>query len=186
MGVIGAQLYASAWRIDRTDLAEEVLPKDKSLGNSQVLPHDYTRAEEIEVVIREIGSQVASRLRAHDKQAGGVYLSIGYSLSTPTEETGFAHSLKLSDSRSLQTSSMGSCFICSLHTGMEYRRFAASAWPRLAWLTAMASSSICSIRPNTTWLSWKTPLTPSANALARRQSCGRPAWRRVARLSKEA
>lgn len=32
MGVIGAQLYASAWRIDRTDLAEEVLPKDKSLG----------------------------------------------------------------------------------------------------------------------------------------------------------
>ena len=98
MGVIGAQLYASAWRIDRTDLAEEVLPKDKSLGNSQVLPHDYTRAEEIEVVIREIGSQVASRLRAHDKQAGGVYLSIGYSLSTPTEETGFAHSLKLSDS----------------------------------------------------------------------------------------
>lgn len=71
MGVIGAQLYASAWGIDRTDLAEEVLPKDKSLGNSQVLPHDYTRAEEIEVVIREIGSQVASRLRAHDKQAGG-------------------------------------------------------------------------------------------------------------------
>ncbi|MEK1430564.1 hypothetical protein HCY91_09460, partial [Limosilactobacillus fermentum] len=27
-----------------------------------------------------------------------MYLSIGYSLSTPTEETGFAHSLKLSDS----------------------------------------------------------------------------------------
>ena len=86
------------WGIDRTDLAEEVLPKDKSLGNSQVLPRDYTRAEEVEVVIREIGSQVASRLRAHDKQAGGVYLSIGYSLSTPMEETGFAHSLKLSDS----------------------------------------------------------------------------------------
>ena len=93
-----AQLYASAWGIDRTDLAEEVLLKDKSLGNSQVLPRDYTRSEEIEVVIREIGSQVASRLRAHDKQAWGVYLSIGYSLSTPTEETGFAHSLKLSDS----------------------------------------------------------------------------------------
>ena len=79
MGVIGAQLYASAWGIDRTDLAEEVLPKDKSLGNSkdkslgnsQVLPRDYTKAEEIEVVIREIGSQVTSRLRAHDKQAGG-------------------------------------------------------------------------------------------------------------------
>ena len=87
------------WGInERTDLAEEVLLKDKSLGNSQVLPRDYTRSEEIEVVIREIGSQVASRLRAHDKQAWGVYLSIGYSLSTPTEETGFAHSLKLSDS----------------------------------------------------------------------------------------
>lgn len=42
MGVMGAQLYASAWGIDRTDLAEEVLLKDKSLGNSQVLPRDYT------------------------------------------------------------------------------------------------------------------------------------------------
>lgn len=51
MGVIGTQLYASAWGIDRTDLAEEVLPKDKSLGNSQVLPRDYTKAEEVEVAI---------------------------------------------------------------------------------------------------------------------------------------
>ena len=98
MGVIGTQLYATAWGIDRTDLAEEVLPKDKSIGNSQVLPRDYYNAREIEIVIREIGAQVASRLRAHKKQAGGVYLSISYSLSAPTEETGFAHSLKLADS----------------------------------------------------------------------------------------
>lgn len=79
-------------------IAPTSLRKSCQKGNSQILPHDYTRAEEIEVVIREIGSQVASRLCAHDKQAGGVYLSIGYSLSTPTEETGFAHSLKLSNS----------------------------------------------------------------------------------------
>lgn len=32
MGVIGAQLYASAWGIDRTDLAEEVLPKGQFAG----------------------------------------------------------------------------------------------------------------------------------------------------------
>ena len=129
MGVIGTQLYATAWGIDRTDLAEEILPKDKSLGNSQVLPRDYMKAEEIEVVIREIGSQVASRLRAHDKQAGGVYLSIGYSLSTPTESTGFAHSLKLSDS-TVDSNLINEQLLYLF--GMAYRRFAASAWLRLA------------------------------------------------------
>jgi DNA polymerase V len=98
LGIMGTQLYATAWGIDRTNLQETILHKDKSLGNSQVLPRDYAEQEEIEVVIREIGAQVAARLRAHHKQCRGVFLGIGYSLGVVDEDgrTGFAHSLKLS------------------------------------------------------------------------------------------
>lgn len=100
LGIMGTQLYATAWGIDRTSLQSTILHKDKSLGNSQVLPRDYREKGEIETVIKEIGAQVASRLRAHNKQCCGVYLSIGYSLGVLDEsgKTGFAHSLKLSTS----------------------------------------------------------------------------------------
>lgn len=99
LGVMGAQLYATAWGIDRTSLQETVLHRDRSIGNSQVLPRDYHNKEEIEVVIREIGAQVAARLRAHNKQAGGLYLHVGYSLGITDAHgrTGFAHSMKLTD-----------------------------------------------------------------------------------------
>lgn len=99
LGIIGTQLYATAWGIDRTCLQETILHKDKSLGNSQVLPRDYCEQGEIEVVIKEIGAQVAARLRAHNKQYHGVYLRIGYSLGVEDADgrTGFAHALKLSD-----------------------------------------------------------------------------------------
>lgn len=97
LGIMGTQLYATAWGIDRTILQESIVHQDKSLGNSQVLPRDYTDKDEIETVIKEIGAQVAARLRAHSKQCSGVYLGIGYSMGVTdeTDRTGFAHSLKL-------------------------------------------------------------------------------------------
>lgn len=97
LGIMGTQLYATAWGIDRTNLQDQIVHQDKSLGNSQVLPRDYSDKDEIETVIKEIGAQVASRLRAHNKQCGGIYLGIGYSMGVTDEndKTGFAHSLKL-------------------------------------------------------------------------------------------
>lgn len=62
-GVMGAQLYALAWGIDRSILGEYQPPKSKSIGNSQVLPHDYTTLKELRIVFRELADQVASRLR---------------------------------------------------------------------------------------------------------------------------
>lgn len=48
------------------------------------------------MVIKELGEQTMSRARAHGKQVGGLYLRIGYALSTQKEHgTGFAHSFKL-------------------------------------------------------------------------------------------
>jgi DNA polymerase V len=65
LGVIGSQLFATAWGVDRTQLTEPIKTKEASLGNSQVLPRDYLTQNEIETVIKEIGEQVAARLRHH-------------------------------------------------------------------------------------------------------------------------
>lgn len=65
MGMIGEQLFATAWGIDRSQLHERPWVKSASLGNSQVLPRDYQTQTEIETVIKEIGELVAARLRHH-------------------------------------------------------------------------------------------------------------------------
>lgn len=79
LGMIGAQLFAHSWGIDRSQLTETYKPKEKSYGNSQVLMRDYCVQSEIEIVIREIAEQVASRIRRHDMKTQTVSLRIGYS-----------------------------------------------------------------------------------------------------------
>src|SRR5699024_10938231 len=67
-----------SWGVDRSIISHKYVPKSKSYSNSQVLPRDYYQQKEIEIVIREIGEQVAARIRAHGLRAGKVSLSIGY------------------------------------------------------------------------------------------------------------
>lgn len=97
MGVIGMQLYAHAWGIDRTFLGEHYIPKSKSIGNSQVLNRDYTNKQEIIVVISEMADQVATRLRKENKYTKCIGLWIGYSLSyiDETGKTGFSKQVKI-------------------------------------------------------------------------------------------
>jgi len=85
LGLIGEQIFAIAWGIDRTCLSDSITPKSHSIGNSQVLPRDYYNKEEIETVIKEMGQQVASRLRHHHKQARCLYLNVTYSYSALVE-----------------------------------------------------------------------------------------------------
>lgn len=79
-GVIGEQLYAESWGVDRSIISYKYHPRSKSYGNSQVLQRDYFNQRQIEVIIREIGEQVAARIRAHNLQTSCVNLFIGYSL----------------------------------------------------------------------------------------------------------
>lgn len=97
MGVMGAQLYAHAWGIDRTFLGETYTPKSKSLGNSQVLDRDYDKKSEIEIVIKEIADQVGSRLRKENKKTQNVSLWVGYSLSYVDNDgkRGFSKQMKI-------------------------------------------------------------------------------------------
>lgn len=97
MGVMGAQLFAHSWGIDRTFLGEEYTPKARSIGNSQVLPRDYTSQAEIEIIIREIADQVATKLRRDNLYTQTLTLWIGYSLSYIDEDgkSGFSKNIKI-------------------------------------------------------------------------------------------
>ena len=97
LGVIGSQLFAIAWGIDRAQVTEPTKVKGASLGNSQVLPRDYFNQAEIETVIKEIGEQVAARLRHHHKLAGCLSLSIGFSYAAAEADGrgGFNQALKI-------------------------------------------------------------------------------------------
>lgn len=86
MGIMGSQLYAHAWGIDRSFLGETHTPKSKSIGNSQVLNKDYYDRDEIKIVIREMADQVATRLRKENKKTACISLWIGYSLHYVDDE----------------------------------------------------------------------------------------------------
>lgn len=93
-GILGLQLYYHANAIDRTILSEKVPPtKEKSYGNRQVLPKDYTHQSEIETVIKEMAEQVAIRIRRHNCLTQCVALYIGTSRGKETDS--FSHQMKI-------------------------------------------------------------------------------------------
>lgn len=77
-GVIGDQLFAMSWGVDRSIIKQKYRLKSKSYGNYQILSRDYEDQREIEIVIQEIGDQVAARIRAQHLLAGRVSLYVGY------------------------------------------------------------------------------------------------------------
>ncbi|MEX0380682.1 Y-family DNA polymerase [Leuconostoc sp. MS02] len=92
MGLMGEQLYALSWGVDRSNLADVITTQSKSYSNSQVLPRDYYKKEEIEIVVREMTDQVATRIRAHNKNVCLVSLFIGYSFDESKKQG--AHGVK--------------------------------------------------------------------------------------------
>lgn len=89
-GIIGDQLFAMSWGVDRSLISHRYVPKSKSYSNSQVLGRDYVKQGEIEIVIREIGEQVAARIRAHGLRTSRVSLFIGFSLHDAKYRHGFS------------------------------------------------------------------------------------------------
>lgn len=77
-GVIGEQLYALSWGVDRAIISQKVQPKEQSIGNSQVLPRNYDNLNDLRIVVREITAQVAARLRFQHKQAQRLSLTLSY------------------------------------------------------------------------------------------------------------
>lgn len=93
-GVIGEQLYYHANGIDRTILAETSPPvREKSYGNSQVLPKNYSDRQELELVVGEMAEQVAARIRRHGCLTQCVHLYIGTAYGEA--DSGFSHQMKI-------------------------------------------------------------------------------------------
>ncbi|WP_438466058.1 Y-family DNA polymerase [Streptococcus pluranimalium] len=78
-GVNGVDLFFHANGIDESDVHKRYKPKSKGLGNSQVLPRDYHRQSDIELVLREMAEQVAIRMRRQHKKTTCISIGIGYS-----------------------------------------------------------------------------------------------------------
>lgn len=78
-GIIGLQLFFHANGVDESKVTRPYYPKSKGLGNSQVLPRDYTSQRDIELVLMEMAEQVAIRLRRAGKKAQVVSIFVGYS-----------------------------------------------------------------------------------------------------------
>lgn len=81
LGVAGVDLWFHANGIDESNVHKPYKPKSKALGNSQVLPLDYTKQRDIEIIMREMAEQVAIRLRRAHKKTTCVSISIGFSKS---------------------------------------------------------------------------------------------------------
>ena len=78
-GVIGVQLWFHANGVDESDVHIPYKPKSNGLGNSQVLPRDYTNQREIELVLGEMAEQVAVRFRKRQKKTAKVSIHVTYS-----------------------------------------------------------------------------------------------------------
>lgn len=81
LGVNGVDLFFHANGIDESNVHKPYKPKSTGIGNSQVLPRDYIRQREIEIVLSEMAEQVAVRLRKIGKKTTCVSIGVGYSRS---------------------------------------------------------------------------------------------------------
>ncbi|WP_019771513.1 Y-family DNA polymerase [Streptococcus sobrinus] len=88
LGVSGVDLFFHANGIDESNVHQPYRPKERSLGNSQILPRDYQKQEEIELVLTEMAEQVAIRLRRARKKTTLVAIHLGYA------KTGYGHRLQ--------------------------------------------------------------------------------------------
>lgn len=79
LGIVGVDLFFHANGIDESNVHQPYKPKSKSIGNSQVLPRDYRKKADIELVFREMAEQVAIRLRRAHKKATNVSIYVGFS-----------------------------------------------------------------------------------------------------------
>lgn len=78
-GINGVQLWFHANGVDESNVHKPYKPKSHGLGNSQVLPNDYVRQDDIELVLAEMAEQVAIRLRKVKKKATNVSINVAYS-----------------------------------------------------------------------------------------------------------
>lgn len=82
LGIVGLQQFFHANGIDETNVHEKYKKKSESYSNSQILPRDYEKQGEIELVLKEMAEHLAIRLRKGKKLAGGLSLYVRSSFNS--------------------------------------------------------------------------------------------------------
>ena len=79
LGQAGLRLWFHANGIDESNVHKPYKAKSQGLGNSQILPRDYVKLRDIEIIFREMAEQVAIRLRRAGKKTTLVSIYVGFS-----------------------------------------------------------------------------------------------------------
>ena len=79
LGQAGLRLWFHANGIDESNVHKPYKAKSHGLGNSQILPRDYVKKRDIEIILREMAEQVAIRLRRARKKTTVVSIHLGFS-----------------------------------------------------------------------------------------------------------
>lgn len=82
LGTIGLQHFFHANGIDESNVREKYIPKSSSFSNSQILPRDYHKQKEIELVIKEMAENLAIGLRKGGRMASNLSLYVGAAASS--------------------------------------------------------------------------------------------------------
>lgn len=109
-GIMGVQLWFHANGVDESNLKEPYIPKSKGIGNSQVLPRNYTDQKEIEIVLSEMAEQVAIRLRRIKKKATTIAIYIGFSYEEKKRSINVQKKIRPSQSTEVLTREVISLF----------------------------------------------------------------------------
>lgn len=109
-GIMGVQLWFHANGVDESNLKEPYIPKSKGIGNSQVLPKNYTEQKEIEIVLSEMAEQVAIRLRRIKKKANTIAIYIGFSYEEKKRSINVQKKIRPSQSTEVLTKEVLSLF----------------------------------------------------------------------------
>ena len=93
-GILGEELYEHANGIDYSSIkSQNYETKNKSYGLSQILYKDYTMLN-VPLIIKEMASKIAKRLRTNKKVCSVIGFGIGYSRNVGG---GFYHSKKINN-----------------------------------------------------------------------------------------
>lgn len=98
-GVNGEVIWRVANGIDDSPVSRHSHDVQKDIGNAMTLPKDYTRPEDIEIVIQELCTEVCRRARR--KAVAGSTVSLGITGADFSHPTGFHRQLKLHDPTNL-------------------------------------------------------------------------------------
>lgn len=120
-GIIGVQLWFHANGVDESKVTKPYSPQSRGIGNSQVLPRDYHNRSEIELVLKEMTEQTATRLRKIQKKTTVISIHISFSYHENLKSINASKKILPTQSTKELTAHVLSLFNTKYHSGAVRR-----------------------------------------------------------------